>query len=91
MHSGFHAGVAGSTSTVVGDAIEIIHTDHWAKCCPECSPSVVVTDRRMTLTYNKETDCDSDCSGELSYRLVDLEKGSWTVEIPDGWVGIVEL
>jgi hypothetical protein len=53
VHSSFHPGVPGATFTVVGDAIEVYHHHHWANCCPEYSPSIDVTDRRVTITHKR--------------------------------------
>jgi hypothetical protein len=73
--------------------VSVAHNAHTANCCADFSLTATGSpDGSLSVVYDEgETDCDCECLYNLSYNVVGLPSGDWSVSIPDGLSGSVTV
>jgi hypothetical protein len=64
-------------------ALDVAHYSASVGCCPEFSATAELdpSAKTLTMTYSFENDsCDCVCALDLSYSLVDVPAGTWTLK-----------
>lgn len=80
-------GIEGATldlSSTSAGRIDVTHTDYLLGCCPEdVQVDVSTTGSTLSVEYTLISDlCDCACLLDVSYAIVDVPAGRWTVEAP---------
>ena len=73
--------------------VRVHHNAHEANCCADFSLTATGSeDGGVSILYDEgEDECDCVCLYDLSYNLVGLPSGEWTISIPDGLSGTVTV
>jgi len=73
--------------------VSVAHTSHEANCCADFSLTATGSaDGSLSVVYDEgEALCDCICMYNLSYNVVGLPSGEWSISIPDGLTGVVTV
>lgn len=75
-----------ASSNAVGE-LSVVHEAAQQGCCPTFLLSAEASQRRseITVSYDlSQDDCDCVCDLDLSYTLIGIPSGAWTLRTPDG-------
>lgn len=77
---------AGDGETLIAEGtaaghLDVTHFDFADGCCPDAIlPDVVASGSTLTVTYTVADDfCDCICGLDVSYAIVDVPAGTWTL------------
>ena len=73
--------------------VQVNHNAHQANCCAEFGLTATGSSAgQVSVVYEDSgMECNCICGFDLSYRLVGLPSGEWSVRVPDGLSGTVTV
>ena len=73
--------------------VQVNHNAHQANCCAEFGLTATGSSAgQISVVYEDSgMECNCICGFDLSYRLVGLPSGEWSVRVPDGLSGTVTV
>ncbi len=76
-----------------GGYVQVSHNAHQANCCAEFGLTATGSSAgQISVVYEDSgMECNCICGFDLSYRLVGLPSGEWSVRVPDGLSGTVTI
>lgn len=74
-------GAALTATSTVPNRIDVVHPDYIGGCCPEAvRVDVAASDSTLAIDYALVNDlCECYCELDVSYSLVEVPSGTWTV------------